>query len=274
MKFNAVVGNPPYQGANHQQIYPYFYLASIKLGNIVSLIFPTGWQQPKNAHNLSKMNTPEVKKDRQIVSIDNKQNVFSDIAGAEWTNVILWKKGYDNGLNGSQLIYTNGKCPKEIELPLEVVTENKPKEIIEIGNIITRNPSFKTMMNEISVQNPYGLNSNIIGNYSSCHLPEMTDVKGAEEDLTVYARNGRIVYCSSDYPLPKCSSVINSYKLFIPAAWGNMSENSGLGGAYSDIIIGGREIFVLKHFLNVVLMIIMTLLKRLQNMHYLSLLEH
>ncbi len=239
MKFNAVVGNPPYQGVNHQQIYPYFYLTSIKLGNIVSLIFPTGWQQPKNANNLGKMNIPEVKKDKQIVFIDNKQNVFPGITGAEWTNVILWKKGYDNGLNGSQLIYKNGNCPEEIELPLEVSSIAKPKEIIDIGNIITRNPLFKTMMNEISANKPYGLRTNIIGNYTYYRLPEMMKDKKSNEDLTVYASNGRIVFCSSDYPLPKCSIAINKYKLFIPSAWGNMSENSGLGGAYSDVIIGG-----------------------------------
>ena len=44
MKFNAVVGNPPYQGTNHQQVYPDFYLTSIKIGEIVSLIFPISWQ--------------------------------------------------------------------------------------------------------------------------------------------------------------------------------------------------------------------------------------
>ena len=36
MKFNAIVGNPPYQGTNHQQIYPNFYLTSQKLADNVS----------------------------------------------------------------------------------------------------------------------------------------------------------------------------------------------------------------------------------------------
>lgn len=93
MKFDAVVGNPPYQGNNHQQIYPYFYLAARKTSNnYVSLIFPTGWQEPKNANNLSKLNNPEIKADRQIIHIDNCQNVFPGISGAEWVNIILWQK--------------------------------------------------------------------------------------------------------------------------------------------------------------------------------------
>lgn len=45
MKFNAVVGNPPYQeeGANNNKkdpIYPYFWDASIKLSNLITLITP------------------------------------------------------------------------------------------------------------------------------------------------------------------------------------------------------------------------------------------
>ena len=106
MKFNAVVGNPPYQGTNHSQIYPYFYLTSIMIGENVSLIFPIGWQEPKNGNNLGKLNTESIKADKQIVFIDNRQNVFPGISGAEWTNVILWKKQYDNGLGGNQKIFT------------------------------------------------------------------------------------------------------------------------------------------------------------------------
>lgn len=60
----------------------------------------------------------------------------------------------------------------------------------------------------------------------------------SEYDLALYASNDRIRYCSCDYPLPKISDGLKKYKVFIPSAWGNMSEKSGLGGAYSDIIIG------------------------------------
>ena len=60
----------------------------------------------------------QLKKDKQIVFIDNRQNVFPGITGAEWTNFILWKKGYDNELDGAQLIFTNGIMKEEIVLPI------------------------------------------------------------------------------------------------------------------------------------------------------------
>lgn len=112
MKFDFCIGNPPYQGENHKQLYPDFYLAAQEIADTINMIFPTGWQAPKNALNLQKMNTKEVKEDPQIVSIDNRQNVFSGVQGAEWTSIILWKRGYDNKLNGKQLIYTNGANPE------------------------------------------------------------------------------------------------------------------------------------------------------------------
>ena len=40
MKFDYIIGNPPYQGENHQQIYPAFFQSA-----------KTGW--PKSAVSLS-----------------------------------------------------------------------------------------------------------------------------------------------------------------------------------------------------------------------------
>lgn len=52
MKFEVIVGNPPYQGANHKQIYPKFYLWARNNCNIMSMIFPTGWRSPRTIDNI------------------------------------------------------------------------------------------------------------------------------------------------------------------------------------------------------------------------------
>ena len=131
LKFNAVVGNPPYQKGN-EQIYTDFYLISRELGEIVSLIFPIGWQEPKDANNLFKLNNPAIKKDKQIIFIDNRQNVFPGIAGAEWTNFYIVKRGYDNKLDGKQRILTNGENLYKEELLIAKSEIKKPKEYIGI----------------------------------------------------------------------------------------------------------------------------------------------
>lgn len=68
------------------------------------------------------MNKKEIKEDKQIVCIKNIHNAFPGVAGAEFTNIILWKKGYDNKLNGKQYIYENNK--KEIK---KLFTEKQKK---------------------------------------------------------------------------------------------------------------------------------------------------
>ena len=237
MKFNAVVGNPPYQGTNHSQIYPYFYLTSILLGENVSLIFPVGWQQPKNANNLQKLNNPSVKEDKQIVFIDNRQNVFPGISGAEWTNIILWKKGFDNCLGGKQLVYTNGLNPKEFHLEFKEEEAPKPKEIVELGKIIRSDENFVPMQSITSTSKPYGIRKDIFNEYEKYHLPKMNNARLSENDILVYGSFGNIRYVSEDYPFPKVSKSLMKYKVLVGSAWGNMSERSGLGGSFADIII-------------------------------------
>lgn len=238
MKFDAVVGNPPYQGNNHQQIYPYFYLAARKTSNnYVSLIFPTGWQEPKNANNLSKLNNPEIKADRQIIHIDNYQNVFPGISGAEWVNIILWKKGYDNGLDGAQNILTNGKDSHTVKLTCIVEELKKPTQIIRLGEIVKSVPYFKSLQDVTSMSKPYGLRKDVFANYRKYNLAPFNDVKTNNSDILVYGSFGQIRFIPQNYNLPKKTQAFDKFKVLVGSAWGNMSENAGLGGAYANVIV-------------------------------------
>ena len=237
MKFDAVVGNPPYQGNNHQQIYPYFYLAARKTSNnYVSLIFPTGWQEPKNANNLSKLNNPEIKADRQIIHIDNCQNVFPGISGAEWVNIILWQKGYDNGLDGEQLILTNCSNPIKKELPWEAATVQKPQQIIDLLECVRKCGSYISLQKYTSVLKPYGLRTDVFEDLEKYHLPSMSEERISDTDIKVIGLK-QVRFIPRDYPLPKRTNAIDKYKVFVPYAWGNMSATAGLGGAFADIIV-------------------------------------
>lgn len=238
MKFTYVIGNPPYQGVNHQQIYTDFYLQSRMISDCTELIFPVGWQEPKNANNLSKLNNPEIKEDPQIVFIDNKQNVFPGISGAEWTNIIMWKKDYNNGHNGKQLILTNGTNPEIKRLSWDKKNLTKPFEIDEIARIVEQDSRFKSISEITSVLKPYGLRTDVIKDYKKYNLAPLYNEKQKDNDIKIYAKSGLVLYVPFDYQFPKKGVAFSNYKVFIPYAWGNMSEGSGLGGAFSDIIIG------------------------------------
>ena len=242
MKFNAVVGNPPYQGTNHQQIYPYFYLTSKKLAKYVSLIFPIGWQEPKNGNNLSKLNNEEVKTDKQIVFIDNRQNVFPGVAGAEWVNIVLWKKDYDNGLEGSQKILTNGENPIVTKLVWDVGEIKKPDEIVKLSEIVSKKPGFKSIETITSSRRPYGISTNFFKDYASYGVAELYDTnEDINNPIKIYGASNQIKYIDGHYKMPKTTKSYEKYKVFVAYAWGNMSEGSGLGGAFSDVIIASPK---------------------------------
>ena len=97
MKFQICVGNPPYNKGN-TQLYPLFYLWAKEHCNMMSMIFPQAWQEAKVMNGIGLMNTKEVKYDKQIVYIDNIFDGFKGVVGAKNTNIVYWKKGYDNGL--------------------------------------------------------------------------------------------------------------------------------------------------------------------------------
>lgn len=233
MKFNTIVGNPPYQFSNHQQIYPYFYQISKKIGKYVTLIFPTGWQEPKNGNNLRILNTPEVKNDSQIRFIDNRQNVFVGVPGAEWVNIIFWQQGYNNNLSGKQNILTNGKNLEIKELLIDKKQIQKPKEIIKLAEIVTKQKDFVSLSTVTSARKPYGLDTKVFDDPLKYRLE-----KRSKDDIKVYGSKGEIRYIDRNTNFTKESKGLDKYKVFVPYAWGNWSETSGLGGAFSDIIIG------------------------------------
>ena len=97
IKFTLAASNPPYQANSHLQIYPLFYINAMEVADMVSMIFPSNWQAPvkKSSNGLDWMNNERIKNDKQIVFIDNRKDVFDGIAGAAETNIVLWKKSYD-----------------------------------------------------------------------------------------------------------------------------------------------------------------------------------
>lgn len=239
MKFDYCIGNPPYQGNNHYQVYTDFYLAAQQVSNYVDMVFPTGWQEPKDANNLSKLNKKEVKEDRQIVLIDNKHNLFANVPGAEWTNVILWKKGYDNGLDGKQRVLTDGKDEQIVSLKYDKSQIEKPKELVALKDLVLRYGSFVGMDTIVSVRKPYGLSTDFLDNPQKYNLPSVSDERTSDNDISIYglkARKNVICFAKQDYPIPKVTKAKDKYKVLLGKAWGNFSKGY-LGGAYADIII-------------------------------------
>lgn len=238
MKFSVIVGNPPYQEnkKNNAKIYPSFYLNAISMSDNVAMIFPSAWQEPKNANGLQKLNKKEIKEDRQIVLINNKHNAFAGIAGAEWTNIVIWKKGYDNKLNGKQRILSDGKDEKIEKLIYDVKDLAKPKELKDIASLVATNRPFESVSSITSSTKPYGLRTDAAKNWAKYNLEPMNNEQKDKDDIKYFSGPKCIKYLPKNYKLPKNPITKTKFKVFIPNTWGNLSKNY-IGGAYADIII-------------------------------------
>jgi hypothetical protein len=244
--FNAVVGNPPYQGSARVQLYPTFYKLAQQLGNIATLIFPTGWQRPcaPTAKGLYKLNNSETKSDEQIVFINNCHDLFPGISGANEINIILWKKGYKNGYEGKQMVYTDGANPELRQLEWEQHEDRKPLEIQELARIVDSSKDFISLKDYVSAKDPFKLPTDIFLEYSKYKVSAPTELKINESDIMVFGgikKQRAERFIPNDYPILKKIDLIHKYKVFVPWAWGNMDEKAGLGGAFADIIVASPQ---------------------------------
>ena len=235
----AIVGNPPYQDSNtRMRLYPAFYKMSIRIADISLMIFPDGWQKPKNANGLKQMNNLEIKRDSHIVFIKNMVGVFDGVAGAENVNIVYWNRSIDNGYDGKQLIYEADGSSKIAFIPIEDTDIEKP-EILK--GIVTRimSDGVESVMGLVTARKPYGFCADPLDNPAKYGI-NPTAQPITDDDVRLIALNSRrrtSMYIRRD-TLPKESPNLNCYKVFIPKAWGNMSKASGyLGGSYSETIV-------------------------------------
>lgn len=119
MKFNAVVGNPPYQiskgGTKNIDIWHHFLFSAIKLGDYTSLIHPGRWLVPKK--NMKPIHDKIFNSDSGLYSFDyypNSRDIFKDVEIDGGITITLFIKDYEDKaeyIREGQIIgkYNNGE---------------------------------------------------------------------------------------------------------------------------------------------------------------------
>ena len=245
-KFDAVVGNPPYQNGN-DQLYVYFVDQSVKLANLVSLVFPLGWQKPTSANGLSVLNNKEFKHSGHFVKIDNYAEdntspvkLFTGVSTGG-VNIVLWDKNYTDP-NGLAPIYEYGEFKRNALLPINREDIPKPALVMSSYKKVQSyyNGSYPTMADIGSARKPYGFEADPISAPQKYSLTP-TETRQNDDDLRLFGllhRKRTSVFIGRSEAL-KLSPLTDRYKVFIPKAWGNMDEKTGyLGGSYGEIFAG------------------------------------
>lgn len=238
MKFDIIISNPPYQKGRHQS-YADFYRLAVDLNpELLCMIFPTGWQKPQNHNGLGQLNNAHYKRDPHIVSIDHyyedaREKLFPEINTGS-LNIILRDRKYDNHGKIQKLEF--GQPAGEMVLPISVSEIPKPSELTCLIPLLELYPKMSALG---SSRKPYGFYADPLRNPQKYNL-KLQGEKEKSDDVRLFGlfsdstRGSKYIARRS---LPKVSPNLDTYKLFVPKAWGNMSERIGLGGSYANICV-------------------------------------
>lgn len=229
MKFDAIVGNPPYQemddSANSyaMPIYNKFVDVAKKLkANYISMIMPSRWMT--GGKGLDEFLATMLLDKHLITLYDyiNAKDIFDsvDIKGG----VCYFLR--NNNLEDMCDIHTftvDGEFISKRYLNEGESIYIRDSRILNIKNKIYNKKNSQTIDKIMSNCNPYGLKTDVFANQEKYKLPKFSDnvILDGYKILGLNEKQKRIwKYISKDYPLPRQSNMLNKYKVFIAEAYG------------------------------------------------------
>lgn len=228
MKFNAIVGNPPYQemdggaSASAKNIYHYFVNASKKLHpNYISLIIPARWYTSGKGLDEFRQDMIHDKHLIKLFDYVDSKDIFPTV---EIKGGICYFLRSENEEKPCEIIYHNNEGIQYSTRYLHDLGEIyiRDERIISIVHKVIDN-DFETFEPIVSSRKPYGLTGDFFKNPEKFELPEIFDDKVNSNDLTIIGRenNQRVLkYVPQNYPLPQKEG-LDKYKLFVNRAYGN-----------------------------------------------------
>lgn len=256
MKFDFVIGNPPYQEMNSsnkmsRSVYPDFVRESKNIGKKVSLIMPARWTSGESGpYKETKGFINEMIDGNHIKSFvlyPNSTDLFNnvDIKGGVCFYV------YDNDYSKDEVNYTlveNG-IKKNAKVSFRIA-DNIIIRFPELISILknSRNQSSDSMKTQVSSWNPFGFVSDLFVKNNE-GVSRISETKICEDDYMVYGllNSKRTIRYIPNKDLKKNLNGAKSWKVLIPRANGS----GAFGEVFSTPIIGTPMMVCTDTFLQV-----------------------
>ncbi len=230
MKFNAIVGNPPYQvmdggaGASATPIYNKFVdIAKIINPNYISMIMPARWYSGGKGLDEFRGSMLTDKRIALLHDYLDAKVCFSNVEIKGGVCYFVW----DNNWNGECSIYTHYE-KREIVKSVRFLKEDDDDIFIRDSMLVNIKKkvcskgaeSFSTI---VSVMKPYGLRGDFFKEQTKYGLPPIRSTY-KDGDITIWGldeKQHRVKrYIPQNYPLPKTFG-LDAYKVFIPRNFGS-----------------------------------------------------
>ena len=232
MRFNAVVGNPPYQeydggaGVSSKAIYPYFVEIAKKLNpTYASLIIPAKWftgGKNLNGFRESMLNDIHV---RELHDYLHPEEVFPNTNNRGGICCFLWDKNYDNLESKMTVVTHEGgdlitESVRDFKIRGMDIFLRNSKAIGLLDKVIP-DESVPTMQAHISAAKAFGFRTFFI---SDSKFRPSAD--GVMDPIKCYGRGGKIGYVERNEVISH-AEWIDRWKVFIP-------ESNNIGTELND----------------------------------------
>lgn len=255
MKFDFVIGNPPYQEMSKNKmtrsIYPDFVRSSQAIGQIVSLVMPARWMSGENGpYRETQYFIDEMLKGDHLQSFHlypNSSDLFPNVDIKGGVCFFVWNRAYSCD-RGNYTITENGAYKKV--LTSFRIAENVIIRFPELISILEKTKAISTIyLNTwVSSRNPFGFISDLFTKNKE-GVSRISEEKQQDDDYLVHGllKNKRVIRYIPNSALKKNIHIAHSYKVFLPRANG-----SGVfGEVFSTPMIGTPMMICTETFLQI-----------------------
>lgn len=243
MKFDFVIGNPPYQEMSKnnkmtRSIYPDFVRSSQAIGQIVSLVMPARWMSGENGpYRETQHFIDEMLKGDHLQSFHlypNSSDLFPNVDIKGGVCFFVWNRAYSCD-RVNYAITENGAYKKV--LTSFRIAENVIIRFPGLISILEKTKAISTIyLNTwVSSWNPFGFISDLFTKNKE-GVSRISEEKQQDDDYLVHGllKNKRVIRYIPNSALKKNIHIAHSYKVFLPRANG-----SGVfGEVFSTPMIG------------------------------------
>ena len=226
MKFDAIVGNPPYQsqmgGVSSVSIYPEFVKQAIAINpKYCSMITPSRWMNATSGALVSYRDSMLID-DRISMLYDfvNANNCFPTVEIKGGISYFLWDSSYSGNcmitLTDSQGKKTTGFRPLLEEGMETFIRNEKMISLLYKVKSLNENPFSEI----VSANDPFGYDTR--EEHSSKRVKVSYSLKKGEGQIPLYYngwRNEGVGYVNKT-SVKRNQGAIDKHKVFIPKAWG------------------------------------------------------
>lgn len=256
MKFDVVIGNPPYQEMNEnnkmsRSVYPDFVVSAKKISKIASLVMPARWMSGESGpYRETQGFIDRMLEGNHIKSFDlypNSTDLFNNVDIKGGVCHFVWDENYSSEEVNYTLCENGNKKRAKISFR---IADNIIIRFPELISILKKSRNlFKfSMKTQVSSWNPFGFVSDLFVKNNE-GVSRISENKEKDNDYLIHGllKGKRVTRYIPNSELKKNIEGANAYKVFLPRANGSGT----FGEVFSNPMIGKPMMICTDTFLQV-----------------------